>query len=50
MCIETRGQNGIKSTDREITGELNRGKIRYSVARSVYIACGLEHGEAETQH
>lgn len=49
LKIETRGQNSIKSTDRE-TGESNTGKIQYSVARSFYIACGLENGEAKTQH
>ena len=49
LKIETRGQNGIKSTDRQ-TGESNTGEIRYSVARSVYIACGLENGQAKTQH
>ena len=49
LKIETRGQNGIKSTDQQ-TGESNIGKIRYGVARSVYIACGLENGQAKTQH
>lgn len=48
LKIETRGQNGIKSNRR--TGESNTGKIRYSVARSVYIACGLKNGQAKTQH